>query len=360
MEITNQSGLTTKLLDKADKERYNSLDGLRAYAAIGIVLMHVLSNIVVKPSENYLTLKLIPFFTDFTLLFMIVSGFSLCCGYYERIKNGSITPNTFYKKRYARILPYFACLCIVDWAMKPSWGASYETFANLTLCFNLLPNPHIEVIGVGWFLGVVFLFYLLFPFFVFMMDNRRRAWISMMIALGFTCVAMLYFYTPEFVDKSPGRTNIIYCAPLFLSGGIAYLYRNIIYQFVSGHTRICATFAIMLTVAFFMFGLTVKNEFVHYVIENGLFVVWLLYAIGAKDVLLNNRVVRYISNISMEIYLAHMMVFRVIEKVHIDRFISQPDINYVVTCLLVIGGVICFAHVMKYYVLKRVVNWIEK
>lgn len=45
--------------------------------------MHVLANIRVKPSENYLTGELIPFFTDFTLLFMVVSGFSLCCGYYR-------------------------------------------------------------------------------------------------------------------------------------------------------------------------------------------------------------------------------------------------------------------------------------
>ena len=67
-----------KSLNKFNKQRYDSLDGLRAYAAVGIVLMHVLSNITLKPSENYLTLKLIPFFTDFTLLFMIVSGFSLC------------------------------------------------------------------------------------------------------------------------------------------------------------------------------------------------------------------------------------------------------------------------------------------
>ena len=141
--------------------------------------MHVLSNITLKPSENYLTLKLIPFFTDFTLLFMIVSGFSLCCGYYERFKKGTITPNSFYKKRYARILPYFACLCLLDLVMNPSRGAFFETFANLTLCFNLLPNPHITVIGVGWFLGVVFVFYLLFPFFVFMTDNKRRAWLSM-------------------------------------------------------------------------------------------------------------------------------------------------------------------------------------
>ena len=74
-------------------ERYGALDGLRTYAAIGIVLMHVLSNIGVKPTENYLTGTLIPWFTDFTLMFMVVSGFSLCCGYYDTVKTGPITTN---------------------------------------------------------------------------------------------------------------------------------------------------------------------------------------------------------------------------------------------------------------------------
>ena len=85
------------------KEHYSSLDGIRAYAAIGIVLMHILANISVKPSENYCTQILIPFFTDFTLLFMLVSAFSMCCGYYQRIKEGSISPNSFYKKRYMNV-----------------------------------------------------------------------------------------------------------------------------------------------------------------------------------------------------------------------------------------------------------------
>lgn len=347
-------------LVNVDRERYNSLDGLRAYAAIGIVLMHILANIAIKPSENYITLKLIPFFTDFTLLFMIVSGFSLCCGYYDRIKSGDVTPNTFYKKCYARILPYFASLCILDLMMNPSLKAFYETFANLTLCFNLLPNPKIGVIGVGWFLGVIFLFYILFPFFVFMLDNKRRAWKSLVIALVFVLIAMLYFYTPEFVPKSPGRTNMIFCAPLFLSGGIAYLYRKPIFDLVRTNNLICVVFVIALTVSFFLFGPLVKNEFAHYIIENGMFVIWLLYAIGSRDIILNNRVVKYISGISMEIYLAHMVIYRVVEKIHIDHFISQPDILYIVTCILVIGGVICFAHVMKYYALRKVMNWMEK
>lgn len=61
--MNNQSRPITlpQLLNKFNKQRYDSLDGLRAYAAVGIVLMHVLSNITLKPSENYLTLKLIPF-----------------------------------------------------------------------------------------------------------------------------------------------------------------------------------------------------------------------------------------------------------------------------------------------------------
>ena len=42
-----------------------------------------------------------------------------------------------------------------------------------------------------------------------------------------------------------------------------------------------------------MFCLRVKNDFVHYVIESGMFVAWLLYAIGAKNAFLNNRVARY-------------------------------------------------------------------
>lgn len=60
------------------RENYSSLDGLRAYAAVGIVLMHVQANLMIKPSDNFLTCNVIPWFTNFTLLFMIISAFSVC------------------------------------------------------------------------------------------------------------------------------------------------------------------------------------------------------------------------------------------------------------------------------------------
>lgn len=146
---------------------------------------------------------------------MMVSGFSLCCGYYyQRIKDGTITPNNFYKKHYLRILPFFTILCFLDLAISPNFGSLYEVFANLTLCFGLLPpTSEIHVIGVGWFWGIVFLFYMLFPFFVFMIDNKRRAWTSLVLALLFAYIIFEYY-------SNPGRKYMIYCAPLFVIGGI--------------------------------------------------------------------------------------------------------------------------------------------
>lgn len=324
------------------------MDGLRAYAAVGIVLMHVLCNITVRPSANYLTQELIPFFTDFTLLFMIVSGFSLCCGYYRRIREGEITPDAFYRKRYARILPFFALLCLVDLAVSPSMGALYEVFANLTLCFGLLPpDTDIQVIGVGWFLGVVFLFYMLFPFFVFLLHSRRRAWLSLAVSLLFVFALFAYF-------GSAGRKCMVFCAPFFIIGGMAYLYRQSVAAFGRSRRVLSGLAVVGVTVGFFAVQRLIPPGFPSYLAELSLFTLWLLYAIGSSDMILNNRVVRYISGISMEIYLCHMVFFRVVEKVHLERYIGQQDVLYIVTSLLTLLGAVAFSHVVKYQVLQKV------
>lgn len=315
--------------------------------------MHVQANIGVKPSAGYITESLIPFFTDFTLLFMVVSGFSLCCGYYERIKAGTITPAAFYRKRYLRILPFFALMSLIDLAIEPGAGTLCEVFSNMTLCFGLLPpETEFHVIGVGWFLGVVFMFYMLFPFFVFMLDNRRRAWVSFALALVFVLVSMVHF-------GAPGRRCMVYCAPLFLAGGIVYMYRHSLADFGRRHAWLSAAGAVVLTVCYFAFSGSVRGRFMHYTLELLLFSLWLAYAVGSKDKVLNNRVARYLSKISMEIYLSHMLVYRAVEKVHLENYISQENLHYTVTSLLTIIGVICFAHVMKFYVVQPVVKRIE-
>ena len=235
--------------------------------------------------------------------------------------------------------------------MSPSWKSVFEVFANLTLCFNLLPSYKIEVIGVGWFLGVIFLFYLLFPFFVFMIDNKKRAWKSLIITLVF--IAMTHFLS----GINIGRTNIVFCAPLFITGGLMYLYREFIKKFVNRYLWLVLFCCIVYTIGYFTFPV---NGFLHYIVELILFSFWLFYAIGSNDIILNNSIVRYLSSISMEIYLAHMVIFRIVERLHIEKFISQPDLYYISMGILVIGGVIVFAHIMKFLVLEKVVKWMEK
>ena len=329
---------------------YHSIDDLRAYAAIGIILMHVIANISTKPTDNYITTILIPFFTDFTLLFMIVSGFSLCCGYYQKFKEGSITPNTFYKKRYLRILPFFALLCILNLILEPSIDNLYQVYSNLTLCFSLLPNHNIEIIGVGWFLGVVFLFYLLYPFFVFMIDNKKRAWFSFIITLVFVFIIM----DASFVFGGFARNNIIYDMPFFLSGGIIYLYKDNIERILKKHSFLVSIIVTIITLLYILFLNLINHGIWHYITELVIFSIWLIYAVGISNCwFLNNKITKYISKISMEIYLAHMVIYRIIEKFHLENYIHQNDVLYIITSLLTIGGVICFAHVIKFHIINR-------
>ncbi len=155
---------------KAD--RYEGIDGLKAYAIIGIALMHVLAN-GEYGIGGFMFERLIPSFTNLVFLFMMVSGFGMCCGYYQKIIDQKISIEDFYKKRYIKIWPYFALLCALDFVISPSKESLFEVFANLTLCQGLLPNANISVIGVSWTLAVIFVFYMLFPFFCFLIGNKK-------------------------------------------------------------------------------------------------------------------------------------------------------------------------------------------
>ena len=93
--------------------RYESLDYLRAFSALGILLMHVLTNGNYELS-GFVFDKLIPSFTDLVFLFMVISGFSMCCGYYKKIRSNEINIDDFYIKRFKRMWPYFTFLCLID------------------------------------------------------------------------------------------------------------------------------------------------------------------------------------------------------------------------------------------------------
>ena len=201
-----------------EKKRYGAIDGLRTIAAIGILAMHVAANNSYEIT-GFLYDSIIGSMGDFVFLFMVISAFGMCAGYYEKIINNQISIIDFYKKRFTKILPFFSILVLIDLIVSPSVSSLYEGFADITLLFGLLPDAgNISVIGVGWFIGLVFVFYLCFPFFCCLISTKKRAWASFAISLIYNFICSDYF--------DVGRNNILYSACFFLAGGLIYLYRD--------------------------------------------------------------------------------------------------------------------------------------
>lgn len=318
------------------KEHYGAIDGLRTIACIGIVLMHMAANNSYSIS-GFIYDSMIPSFTNFVFLFMTVSAFGMCCGYYERIINNKIAFSDFYGKRFKKILPFFGVLVLLDIAMSPSIGALYEAFADLTLLFGFLPGAgNITVIGVGWFLGLIFVFYICFPFFCILLQSKRRAWMAFAISLIYNFVCTVYFVAD--------RTNILYSGCYFLAGGLIYLYRN---ELMKLNRWIGLGVAAVSVVLYYILGGNTAGCLL-------ISICWLSYTIicaggdtARKSYLLENRITKFVSGISMEIYLSHMVIFRVVEKLSLNRVIGNGWIQYIFTVVIVLLGTALFAAVMQ-------------
>lgn len=318
------------MMSDMKKDYYGAMDGLRTIACIGIVMMHVATNNAYE-IRGVVYNAIIPSFTDFVFLFMAVSAFGMCCGYYEKIVNGAISLNDFYGKRFRKILPFFGFLVLLDVAISPSIEALYEAFADLTLLFGFLPNAgNISVMGVGWFIGLIFVFYICFPFFCVLLQNRRRAWLALGVSLIYNIACAEYFEI--------GRSNILYSGCYFLAGGLIYLYRK---EIMEMNRWLGLSIGVVCTVLYYI----LKTNTIGCLLFS---TAWLEYAVicvrGAwRHSLLENRATKFISGISMEIYLSHMVIFRAVERVGLNTVIGNGWAQYAVSVALVLVGTIAFA-----------------
>lgn len=313
-------------------KRYKAVDSIRAYAAIGIVSMHVMTNGGFSlPTPLY---RLIGSMGELVYVFMAISGFSMCCGYYKRMLSGDLSIVEFYKRRFSKLVPFLALLCLVDLIVNPGTASAFEVFAELTLCFGLLPNPTMSVVGVGWFIGLVFVFYLLFPFYCFLLENKKRAWFSLVLAIIYNYLCSVYFFdSSHVVGAFDCRTNILYCSPFFILGGLLFLYSEELSKQCDDFSRIAA----FISLAAYLYIAFVGVNTICLL----LFCCSLLCAAVSwrgNGGVLGNRIVGVISKISLEIYLSHMAVFRFLEKIMGPLNGGASVFRYALTLLTVLVG----------------------
>ena len=329
---------------KISNNHYPGLDVVRVIAIAGIVLMHILANGKYNLS-GFLFENIIGTAGNFTILFMMVSAFGMCCGYYEKFKTRTIDIEIFYKRRYEKLWPFFALLCFLDVLISPSKNSMYECLANLTMLQALLPNPQISVVGVSWTLAVIFVFYLLFPFFCFVLFSKKRAWAGFIIAGVYNILCQLYFFNEQHVlGNFMERENILYSAIYFMAGGLIYLYRDELKRLKNIRIVVIVFLAITAGVYYFLS----QNDLVMATFS----AVIIIFAMTTNGKLGENR---KLSSISFEVYLSHMMIYRVLEKLKINHIFGYNAFSYSVTAILTLVGAIAFSYVVKVVLEKFII-----
>ncbi|WP_049895754.1 acyltransferase family protein [Oribacterium sp. NK2B42] len=327
------------------KERYDNLDGLRAISCLCIIAMHIRAN----ADYNLGTVgnPIVASWTHFVPLFLMISGFGMFCGYYERFKNGNIDLNSFYGKRYKKLLPFFITLIVIDIVMDRSLSHVIEGITEATLVFGLLPNNQPEVIGVSWTLGVIFLFYMLFPFIVYLCWTKRRGGLTFISSIIISLFCSIYYFTDKFVIEGfAARHNFLYCAPWIIGGGIVYLNREAIKDFVQRYRWVWFGVSVIFTVGWYF--LPNDDGAITMIKNTALFMSWLMYAISVDSKVLGNKVMKYLSGISLELYLAQMVIFRVFEKIHCLYLTGHGWVSFLLVWVGMVIGLIMFIEIWKW------------
>lgn len=317
------------------KSKYGSIDGLRVIACIGIILMHVMTNINYELNDKVFC-NVINEFTNFVFLFMVISSFCLCCGYYEKIKNNIFDYKDFYKKRIIKILPFFTFLVLLDILIDFNMNNLIEGFADITLMFGFLQKD-MQVIGVAWFIGLIFIFYFIFPFFVYLFSNKKSAIFTTLIAvlMNFSCV---YYFNVS-------RGNMYYSFVYFCIGALLYLYKDDIIKFFSKSKFLGISIIILSIVLYFI--LPFGNGFVELIKYSCVSISLLIYAISYDSIFLDNKFMKIIGSLSFEMYLCHMLIFRCVEKIGFVNVAGENFISYLFVVVIVFCGSILFSSLFK-------------
>ncbi len=209
------------------RNRYSSLDGVRAIGAIMILLFHLAIYIDANVAEIPQHLNLIQVgFAVGVYLFFMLSGLALGIGYYHRLKNWSAVKR-FYVRRFLRIAPLYYALIVVWGLFSYSEGVTYsvqEYLFNITFMFNLVPGQSMGIVGgVGWMVSVLCIFYLLFPLIVLFFRKIKIVIIFLVGMLIFGSISR------EYLTEFPGipvffkNSFFIHYLPFFLIGFLIFL-----------------------------------------------------------------------------------------------------------------------------------------
>jgi peptidoglycan/LPS O-acetylase OafA/YrhL len=331
------------------KQRIKPIDGLRAFAAFGVVWIHAWM-FCGNPTFNFLSVdifKLIAVVGNGVDFFFVISGFCM----YLMIDKGALTVKNylnFLYKRFLRIAPaFFTSVFVYAILLKINeleflfW---YNVIIHLLFLNNIFSDTLIS--GPFWSIGTEWHFYIILP--VVILLCNRISLIKAVVTLSALSLIFFCFVNLGYFDISWWGNQIVVRFPEFGCGIIAaflFLNNKKIPIFLSGTLGLLLAFGVLYLGRLMMFtplliragNFAFLLKTLSYTVMTAGFAFILYHVITLPSMLsklLSNKILGYLGKISYSIYLWHSLAFIILWKFLYQENSSAP---YVVVVFVIIS-----------------------
>lgn len=339
----------------ASRPHLGGIESLRAYAAIAVIVFHIIHLAQFDPPQSFMALKWhlgrgVP-------LFFAVSAFSLAYGYFGRLGEGA-QQREFYLRRLFRIAPLYYLATFLQLALNypPMWALHnpVDLFLNLTFLFGLSPN-HVEGIALAsWSIGVEMLFYAILPLVLFLVRSLR-------VAIAFTALsslaAVIYFVALSGMPGVPFafiQHGFVFNLPYFAFGLLAFF----VWRVASPRAFWPVLLAAVAGIGVLLWAAAAYGTFVVTPLGSAIYqTLWgaplalLCLALAWRDgPPVSWPVTRFLGKISFSLYLAHPHVLAVLDTTGIyERVQALPGgsgMRFLMACLITLAVLVPISYAL--------------
>ncbi len=334
---------------------FKGLNGLRAIAALSVVISHI------GLSLNEFNLRVLPTIdlAGFGVtIFFALSGFLITYLLLNEQKNGTIHIKHFYIRRILRIWPlYFFILfaTILTLYIYTPQGINNSLPYYFILMANVpfIINTSLPLLGHYWSLGVEEQFYLFWPWLI--KKSKKTLFVVLLFTFGFFCIRLF----SRFIEYKYGYSllyQIVHvtrfdCMSIGAIGAILYFNTHKVFMKIATHTLtqfISWGVILLLACNKFHIASVIDQEIV------AIITVFLILNVSTNPkslINLENSLFNFIGKISYGIYVIHPIIIFYFSKI-INSVQMNPQFKYPIIYIGVLSVTVFFAFLSYEYLEK--------
>jgi exopolysaccharide production protein ExoZ len=296
--------------------RLYTLDYLRGFAALGIMMYHYLAW-TYRIFDASTTLGRIGVYG--VSIFYVLSGLTLNVVYRDKMNNWREVKD-FFVKRFFRIYPLLWIATIAATVLLLFSGLNpgrMRFLLNVTGLFGFV-RPHDSIANGAWSIGNELVFYLAFPLLILAM-KRKMLIIPLLVSLGFYLVYAYAILDPKrtLASNWPAYTNPLNQLFLFVAGFVLGMFNYKNTKVALSLLALAVTVLILMPSKGDLVNIVIGRERLIYTVLS-IAICYSFYMLNSKAPLLHKPLSR-LGEASYSVYLLHPLVFSAMEYLIADK-----------------------------------------